>query len=99
MTGLILEDNVLRLFNWVSGFIGYAYDYLDEQALIGALDETDDEADSWFEYPLLGSPAVVVRVARSSGSAVVMTQVQGELDDILSARIDTLIAILASGLD
>lgn len=96
VSGWILEDNVVQLFSWVAGFIGYTYDQLDEQALIGALDTTDDEAGRWFEYPLLGSPAVTVRLARSPGSAVLMTQVRGDLDDVLAARIDTLIAVLAS---
>ena len=97
VSGWIREDGVAELLGWVAGYIGYTYDQFDEQALVGALDPTDDEAGHWFEYPLLGSPALTVRLARSPGSAVVMTQIHGHLDDILAARIDTLLAVFASG--
>jgi hypothetical protein len=48
----VFEDNVVRFLEHVSSYIGYAYDVLDETALTGALEDTDDESkDRWFSYP------------------------------------------------
>jgi hypothetical protein len=95
--GWIFEDNVERFLVWLARYVGYAYDHLDEQALVGALDTTDDESDCWFEYPLVGTPHVPVRLARSLDSSVVIVQVRGQLHDVLAARIDTLLNIYADG--
>ena len=69
---------MVSLLEQISGHIGYSYDDLDEAALTGALDGTDDEsADMWFQYPLEGSPALMVHLAQSPGSAVVSVRVEG----------------------
>jgi hypothetical protein len=89
--GRVNEDNIVRLMAQISGYIGYSYDDLDEVALTGALDRTDDEApDGWFQYPLQGSPALLVHLAQSPGSAVVSVRVEGNLDPVLTARVETL---------
>jgi hypothetical protein len=92
--GWVNEDNVVRLMEQVSAYIGYAYDDLDEAALTGALDETNDESnDRWFEYPLAGNPALMVHLAQSLGGTVVSVRVEGNLDAVLAARIETLLDV------
>ena len=76
-------------------YIGYAYDDLDEAALTGALEGTDDEAaDGWFDYPLTGTPPLLVLLAQPPGSAVVSVRVEGTMDLVLATRIETLLDFL-----
>ena len=42
--GWVAEDHVVPLLQRLSASIGYPYDELDEAALSGALDDTDDES-------------------------------------------------------
>ncbi|MBM2623133.1 hypothetical protein JIG36_47305 [Actinoplanes sp. LDG1-06] len=96
VSGWVHENNVVRLMRLVSHYVDYPYDDLDESALDGALDATDDERDDgWFDYPLEGTPPVTVRLARSPGSAVVSVRVDGELDPVLAARVETVIEMLS----
>ena len=41
--GRVTEEHVVQLLRQISAYIGYAYDDLDEAALTGALDDTNDE--------------------------------------------------------
>jgi hypothetical protein len=96
ISGWVFETQVIRLLRHLSGFIGYSYDWFDEQALTGALDKTDDETSHlWYQYPLAGSPPLTVSLARSVGTAVVMVKVSGEIDEVLAARVDTLLSVLS----
>ncbi|WP_290863273.1 hypothetical protein [Hamadaea sp.] len=90
----IREDNVMATLEHLSSLIGYPYDGADEDALIGALDETDDETDRWFEYPLCGSQVLTVRLAQAVGGAVVSIQVSGVMDEVLAARVETVLDLL-----
>ncbi|MGW0506090.1 hypothetical protein [Micromonospora sp. NPDC003241] len=93
--GCVAEEHVVQLLRRISTYIGYAYDDLDEAALTGALDDTsDDSADSWFEYPLAGTPPLVTRLAHPPGSAVVSVRVEGAMDLVLATRIQTLLDLL-----
>ena len=93
--GWVSGQNVVRFLQSLSGYIGYRYDAADEDALTGALDDTDDEsATAWFRYPLEGTPPVMVSLAQASGGSVVSVRVEGELDSILQARIDTMLDLL-----
>jgi len=95
VAGWIEEDNLVLALERLSGFVGYRFDDLDETALVGALENTDDETDDrWFEYPLQGSPALTVRIARAVGSGDVIVVVRGAIGDILAARIETLLDVL-----
>lgn len=97
VSGWIYEDAVVSLLRNVAAYIDYGYDWLDEQALVGALDTTNDADDNaWFDYPLHGSPVLTVWLARSVGTAVVMVRVEGPMDDVLAARIHTVIDMLSS---
>ena len=64
---------------------------LDEVALVGALEGTDDEDDRWFEYSLQGLPPLMVCLARQEGCSEVIVVVRGGFDDVLAARIETLL--------
>ncbi|GIH21594.1 hypothetical protein [Rugosimonospora africana] len=93
--GWVNEQHVVQLLRQISVYIGYAYDDLDEAALTGALDDTNDEAvDGWFDYPLVGTPTLVIRLAQSPGSAVVSVRVEGTMDLVLATRIETVMDLL-----
>lgn len=95
VSGWVNEEHVVRLFRQISTYIGYAYDDLDEAALTGALDGTDDEAaDGWFDYPLTGTPPLLILLAQPPGRAVVSVRVEGTMDRVLAARIETLLDLL-----
>src|SRR5262249_2806016 len=90
--GWVTEEHVGQLLRQISAYIGYAYDDLDEAALIGALNDTNDQAvDGWFEYPLAGTPMLVIRLAQSPGSAVVSVRVEGTMEPVLATQIQTLL--------
>ncbi len=96
MGGWVWPSNVERLLFWASHYVGYRFDHLDSQAVKTALPATDDEReDGWFEYPLVGAPALRVRLAQSLGAEPVIVRVIGELDDRLAARIETLLDVLS----
>ncbi|GIJ24206.1 hypothetical protein [Micromonospora lutea] len=93
--GWVAEEHVVQVLRRISTYIGYAYDDLDETALIGALDDTSDDAvDGWFEYPLAGTPPLVIRLAQPPGSAVVSVHIEGTMDLVLATRIETLLDLL-----
>ncbi len=90
--GRVTEEDIVQLLRQLSAYIGYAYDDLDEAALNGALDGTNDEtADGWFDYPLVGTPRLVIRLARPPDNAVVSVRVEGSMDLVLATRIKELL--------
>ncbi len=93
ISGWVHEDHVEKAMLRLSEYVGYRYDEHDEAALVGAFDEPGD----WFEYPLEGSPALTVRMARDEDSCVVMVSVGGGIDDVLAARIETMLDLLTCG--
>ncbi|WP_127507032.1 hypothetical protein [Actinoplanes solisilvae] len=93
--GWVSEDNVVRFLEYVSRYVGYDYGELDEVALTGAVDHTDDESvDGWFSYPLEGVPPLTVSLARTVGGSVVSVRVQGQIEGALAARLETLLDLL-----
>lgn len=93
--GWVFEDNVVRFLEHVSRYIGYDYGELDEVALTGALEITDDEVtEGWFRYPLDGVPSLTVSLARAVGGSEVSVRMQGEIDLVLAARLETLLDLL-----
>ncbi|MEJ3748645.1 hypothetical protein WEI85_35870 [Actinomycetes bacterium KLBMP 9797] len=95
IAGWVFEDNVVAFLEHISRYIGYEYDDLDEVALTGALKHTDDEsAGSWFSYPLRGTPPVTVSLAQAVGGSTVSIRVEGDIEPILAARIETLFDLL-----
>ncbi|SCG38105.1 hypothetical protein GA0070614_0475 [Micromonospora coxensis] len=93
--GWVAEHHVVQLLRQISVYIGYGYDDLDEAALTGVLDDTNDEsADGWFEYPLAGTPTLTIRFAQAPGSTVVSVRVEGAMNLILATRVETLLDLL-----
>jgi hypothetical protein len=93
--GWVAEEHVVQLLRQISVYIGYTYDDLDEAALTGVFDDpNDEEVDDWFDYPLAGTPTLVIRLAQSPGSPVVNVRVEGSIDMILARRIEALLDLL-----
>ncbi len=92
VTGWIYESNLHELVQRIAAYVGYRWDDLDDDALIGALDATDaDNPDTWFEYPMVGDPPVILALARSNGHLHV--RISGMLDPVLIARFETLLDV------
>lgn len=65
-------------------------------AVESALAETDDERhDSWYEYPLVGTPPLRVLLARSIGADPVQARFLGASHNCLAARLETLMDVLS----
>ncbi|WP_327001116.1 hypothetical protein OHA72_39135 [Dactylosporangium sp. NBC_01737] len=95
MQDWVFEENVVQFLQHLSRYIGYRYDHLDEDALTGALEQTDDETpDAWFTYPLQGTPPLTVSLAQAVDGSVVSVRVDGDIDPVLAARIETLFDLL-----
>jgi hypothetical protein len=96
VVGWVWPSNVERLLFWASHYVGYRFDDADWQAVEIALPGTDDEReDGWFEYPLVGAPPLRVRLAQAVGAAPVSVRVSGDMDDLLEARVSTLLDVFA----
>lgn len=94
--GWVAASNVYTLMSTLSRFVGYSFDKLDWTAVATSLPETDAEAaDQRYEYPLVGEPSLDVSLAVYHGADPVAVTVNGDLDDVLSARIETLLDVLA----
>lgn len=89
------EDNVSRMLMHLSVMVEYKYDELDADAVEAGLLNTDADRDRWFEYSLVGSRQLDVSMARHPDAVPVAVRVSGDLDDVLAARIDTLLAVLS----
>ncbi|MER5636563.1 hypothetical protein ABT095_06395 [Kitasatospora sp. NPDC002227] len=78
----------------LAGYVGYAFDDTDWQAVESGLSATDDERpDGWYGYPLVGSrQRTDVRLANAVGGDELSVCVEGVADHQLSVRIDTLFA-------
>ncbi|GIG42413.1 hypothetical protein ACFO1B_33825 [Dactylosporangium siamense] len=87
VAGRVDEDRLGWLLQRVGRCIGYAYDDLDEAALTGAF----DDPGASFEYPLAGTPPLLVRLARPQPSAAIDVRLEGAMDLVLAARIEALI--------
>ncbi|WP_431917450.1 DUF6881 domain-containing protein [Amycolatopsis tucumanensis] len=96
--GWVFGTNVHKFLEHLSSWIGYEFDELDWQAIEQALPATDAErADGWYDYPLAGQPQLSVSLAADPGASPVLVRVVGEMDAVLVARIDTLLALLSDG--
>jgi hypothetical protein len=94
--GWVWQGNVEPLLRWVSHYVGYSFDQTDWQAVQVALPSTNaDTADGWYEYPLVGTPPLTVSLARNVDALPVMVRIVGEMHQVLEARIDTLVSVLA----
>ena len=72
----IPEENLKPLLETVSEFVGYKFYEWDWAAVSTGVINTNDEADEWYEYQLIGEQTVNVKIADDPGSGVVHVQMQ-----------------------
>lgn len=78
ISGWVYEENLKPLLETVSLFVDYHFGSWNWLAISNGLIETDAEQDQWYEYQLIGSRTVDLKMANDSGSSVVMIQLQSE---------------------
>lgn len=81
-------SNVPTLMRWLSMFVGYKYDDADVNAVSNA-------PGGRIEYPLVGTPPLRVSLAPEPDAEPVIVKVSGDMSDVLAARIETLVGVLA----
>ena len=95
--GWVWPSTVRTMMVFLSSFVDYGFGYSDWDAVRFGLEGTDaDRTDCFYEYPLIGSPVLTVRLARNVGADPVNVSVTGPMDVVLEARIETLISVLAT---
>ena len=95
VAGWVWESNVDRLMSWLALFTGYDYKHLDATGVANGVADTDVDAHRWYEYPLGGEPALLVRLSQQVGGSEVNVVVLGAMDPVLEARVQTLVDVLA----
>ena len=96
ISGWVWSGNVRTTVEYLSRWVGYAFDDGDWQAIEHALPETSWEPpEHWYHYPIMGTPALTVWFACSPGADPVGVRIRGDIGDILEARIDTQLTVLA----
>lgn len=93
--GWVWEQNVERLLRHLAQYAGYGFDDSDWSAVETGLQPTDEEQGLWFDYPLVGERHLAVHLARNTGAVPVSVRVTGDLDEVLTARVETLLAVLS----
>lgn len=97
ISGWIWPEHVRTTAEHLSTWIGYRFDDMDAQAIEHALPQTSsDTPERWYDYPLSGTPHLTLWLAHDPNADPVSVRVAGDIDDILHARIDTLLSVLSS---
>lgn len=91
VSGWIWPENRMRLMRWLSVYIDYSFGESDEIAIANA---TGDR----FEYPLVGEPELFVALEPDPDGDPVSVWVSGQMDDVLAARVETLLDVLGDHL-
>ena len=99
--GWIYEGNLPAFVELVASSLRYAWDDGDQAAVDHGMTDTDVEADSWFEYPIVPAPdegpTAVIALAHDVGSSVVFTRVDiDDPDERLVGRLEALRDVCAS---
>lgn len=94
VAGWVHADSVTKLCQHLATYTQTKWNDVDQDALNGSIRYTDAEAGEWFEYPIVGKPQLLFALARDVGTDVVLVKVTGEFDEVLAARIDTVVEIL-----
>lgn len=95
VAGWIFEDNLTRVVEYTAALVHYKWDDLDNGALEAGIPTTDaDLPSTWFEYPIAGTPAITLRIARNHGSATLSTTISGDIDAVLAAKLETVLDLL-----
>jgi hypothetical protein len=92
----ILTANVRPLVESLAALIDYETDDWDWDAIEAGLRDTDaEDPQGWYDYPLIGTTTLRLDLANDPGSIVTMVQVHHPPNQLLTARIDTIISMLA----
>lgn len=93
VSGWIFEDNLIRVVEYIAMLVRYEWSDLDDGALEAGLASTDADLplSTWFEYPVVGTPDLVLRIARDHDGGTLSMLISGELDTVLAARFETLL--------
>ncbi|MGW4208567.1 hypothetical protein ACWEIJ_11330 [Lentzea sp. NPDC004789] len=86
--GWIFEENLTKVVEYASHLAGYRWDDLDEEAMAAGVPGTDPDRDLWFEYP---AGPWTLRIAQEDGTRVIQVRIGGDFDEVLAARLDTLL--------
>ncbi|MDC0766142.1 hypothetical protein [Streptomyces sp. HD] len=92
MGGIVRGESRLRPFlELLAHYIDHPFDDTDWETIELGLEPTDDEADVWYSYPLIGSvQSLGVRLARDAETDIVWVTVTGAALADLRLRIGTL---------
>ncbi|MFI6165633.1 DUF6959 family protein [Nocardia sp. NPDC051052] len=88
-SGRLQSPDLRRFFELVSGYLDYDFDDSDWMAIT-----TGIQGIPAFDYPLLGSAALTVRVRQENGQENVTIAVTGMPNEALRIRLDTLFDVL-----
>ncbi|MFY1616951.1 hypothetical protein [Micromonospora sp. WMMD736] len=93
----VLAANVRPLIESLAALVDYEADAWDWDAIEAGLRGTDaDDPHGWYDYPLIGTVATLrVELANDPGSIITTVQVHHAPDDLLTARIETVLSMLA----
>ncbi|GAA4547645.1 hypothetical protein [Amycolatopsis samaneae] len=91
--GWIREENLAKVMAYLAGLVDYDWDDFDADALDAGIPPTDADlpTDTWFEYPVVGMPALSLRIAREQGAGLLSMYITGDFDSVLAARFETLL--------
>ncbi|NIK56941.1 hypothetical protein [Kribbella shirazensis] len=96
VAGWVWPANLRAALRHISACVDYTFDDWDWDAVEAALPQTDWEPlEHWYDYPIIGSRTLTVHLAHDDGFEPVGIRVEGELDEVLAARIETIIALLS----
>ncbi|RZT20118.1 hypothetical protein EV649_3260 [Kribbella sp. VKM Ac-2569] len=96
VSGWVWSANLRTALKHISWSVGYAFDDWDWEAMETALPQTSwDPPEHWYDYPIIGDQTLTVHLAHNSGDDPVGIRVEGDLDEILAARIETIIDLLS----
>ncbi|GHG31934.1 MULTISPECIES: hypothetical protein [Amycolatopsis] len=93
VAGWIFEGNLTKVVEYAAALVGYGWDELDDGALEAGVPETDADLppSTWFAYPIAGTPELALRIARDRDAGILSVIIDGEMDDVLAARLETLL--------
>ncbi|MFI5849072.1 hypothetical protein ACIA8B_24350 [Micromonospora chalcea] len=93
----ILAANVRPLIESLAALVDYEADGWDWDAIEAGLRGTDaDDPHGWYDYPLIGTAATLrLELANDPGSVITTVQIHHAPDELLTARIETVMSMLA----
>ncbi|QRP45614.1 hypothetical protein [Amycolatopsis sp. FDAARGOS 1241] len=80
--GWILDDNLTKVVEYIAALAHYRWDDLDNGALEAGIPETDADLppDTWFEYPVVGTTELTLRIARDHGAGILSVIIDGDIN-------------------